>query len=658
MLARFLPLFLLSGLLSAGVVRVEVQSRTDVLGGREFGLAGPYEKLIGKVYFAVDPANPINRIITDLDKAPRNAQGHVEFSSDLYVLQPKHPERGNGTALYEVSNRGGKGMLAFFNRARGSLDPTYVEEFGDGFLLNQGYTLVWLGWQWDPPQRPGLLRLHAPRAPGLKGLVRADFVPTEKITTHLLSDRQHIPYLVADVNDPNATLTVRERADAPRRTVPRAQWRFSADRGSVEMASGFEPHRIYEVVYTSEDPVLVGLGPAAVRDFLSYVKSGAAGSPVRGVSRAYAFGVSQSGRFLRTYLYYGFNQDENGKTVFEGMIPHVAGAGRGSFNHRFAQPSRDGHPFLNFFYPSDIFPFTDLEQTDPETDWKDGLLLQALKSNTAPRLFYTNSSYEYWGRAASLIHTSVDGRSDAPLPDNVRIYTFTGGQHGPSGFPPQRGAGRQLSNPNDYRWSMRALLVAMDRWVRDGAAPPPSVYPKVSGDTLVAPEAVQFPKIPGIEFPKRLHLAYRTDYGPQWKEGIVTNEPPRMAGKPYPVLVPQVDMDGNDNGGLKMPEVAVPLATYTGWNQFNGKTGPADELTSGQGSFIPFARTKAEREKKGDPRRSIEERYRDRDQYLGMISTAAMKLVDEGYLLPGDLPSILKGAGERWNWATSPQRPE
>ena len=656
---NLLPIFLLSGALSAGVVRVEIKSHGDVLEGRAFGSAGPYEKLVGRVYFEVDPANPINRIITDLDKAPRNAAGKVEFSSDLYILRPKDPDRGNGTALYEVSNRGGKGMLSFFNRARGSLDPASAEEFGDGFLLNQGYTLVWLGWQWDPPQRPGLMRLYAPRAPGLKGPVRSDFVLTEKATSHMLSDREHIPYLVADPNDPSAILTVRAKVDDPRRTIPRAQWKFSADRGSVEMASGFEPYRIYEVVYTSEDPVLAGLGSAAVRDFFSHVKRFAEGSPIISVRRAYAFGVSQSGRFLRTYLYYGFNQDEKGLPVFDGVMPHVAGGGRGSFNVRYAQPSRDGHPWINFFYPSDIFPFTDEEQTDPDTGWTDGLLLVANKSKTAPRIFYTNSSYEYWGRAASLIHTSADGRADAKLPDNVRIYQFSGGQHGPAGFPPTRGSGRNLSSPNDYKWSMRALLVAMDHWVKDGVAPPASIYPRIAGDTLVKPEVVQFPKIPGIEFPKIWHLAYRADYGPDFKtKGIVTNEPPKMAGKPYPIMVSQVDADGNETGGLRMPEVAVPLATYTGWNQFNGKAGPAGELTGGQGSFIPFARTKAEREKKGDPRRSIEERYKDRDEYLAKVSAAATKLIEQGYLLPDDMPRIMKEAGERWDWATSPKRPD
>lgn len=646
--------WVLVGVLSAGVVRVEVSSRGDVLGGQEFGPAGAYEKIVGKVYFAVDPANANNKIITDIDKAPRNAEGKVEFAADLYLLKPKKLERGNGTALYEVSNRGNKGMLGMFNRgAAGSLDPSTEAHFGDGFLLKAGYTLVWLGWQWDPPELPGRMRVYPPKAAGIRGPVRADFVVTKRVTSQMLSDREHIPYLVADPDNPKITLTVRDRVESERRVVPRTAWRFSADRRSVEMAAGFELNKIYEVVYTSEDPVLVGLGPAAIRDFLSYLKYEAPESPVGRVERAYGFGVSQSGRFLRTFLYYGFNQDEAGRKVLDGVMAHVAGGGRGSFNHRFAQPSRDAHPFMNFFYPTDIFPFTDVMQTDPETGQSDGLLARAAQ---IPKIFYTNSSYEYWGRAASLIHTTVDGKADAPIPDHTRIYLFAGGQHGPAGFPPGRSIGQQRNNPNDYRWAMRALLVAMDRWVKDGATPPASVYPRVAADTLVSPEAVQWPKIPGAGFSTRVHRAYRADYGPQFKKGVVTQEPPKI-GKPFPILVSQVDRDGNEVAGLKMPEVVAPLATYTGWNLFNGKDGPADEISSMQGSFIPFARTRAEREKAADPRLSIEERYRGREEFLGKISAAAAKLVEQGYVLGQDVPGILKQAGERWDWVSSEPRP-
>jgi hypothetical protein len=676
LLRALLVLCLAAGTVSAEVVRVEIQSRGDVLAGRAFGLAGPYEKLVGKVYFAVDPANAANRIIADIDKAPRSREGKVEFSSDLYMLRPKEPGRGNGAVLYEVSNRGGKGMLAFFNRRQGapelraasSLDPSSESEFGDGFLLASGYTLVWLGWQPDVPQKPGLVRLYAPVARGVPGLVRCDFVPTEKITRQLLSDRQHIPYLVADGNDPRATLTVRDKVESPRRVVARSEWRFSEDRGSIETPAGFEPHKIYEVVYTAQDPVLVGLGPAAVRDFISYLKDGgefadanrslsrpakSAGRFGRGsvsLKRAYGFGISQSGRFLRTFLYYGFNQDEAGRQVFDGIMAHVAGGGRGSFNHRFAQPSRDAHPFMNFFYPTDIFPFTDLEETDPETGLTDGLLARASRTKTAPRIFYTDTSYEYWGRAASLIHTTIDGKADAAIPDNVRIYAFAGGQHGPAAFPPTRTIGQQLGNPNDFLWFMRALLGAMDRWVSMGTPPPSSVYPHVGDGTLVAPEALNFPKIPGVPASSRVHRAYRVDYGVEWKSGIVTKEPPNT-GKAFPILVSQVDRDGNETGGLRTPEVAVPLATYTGWNLFNEKAGPTDELSSMVGSYIPLARTRAEREARGDPRPAVEERYRDREQYLGLVAGAALKLIEGGYLLDQDLPGILRQAGQRYDWA-------
>jgi len=654
MLRELVLVLATAGVLSAGVVRVEVASRGDVLGGREFGSAGAYEKIVGKVYFAVDPANPNNKIIADIDKAPRNAEGKVEFAADVYLLKPKKLERGNGTALYEVSNRGNKGMLGMFNRgAAGSLDPSTEAHFGDGFLLKAGYTLVWLGWQWDPPELPGRMRVYPPKAAGIRGPVRSDFVVTKRVTSHMLSDREHIPYLVADPDNPKITLTVRDRVESERRVVPRTAWRFSADRRSVEMAAGFEPNKIYEVVYTAQDPVLVGLGPTAIRDFLSYLKYEAPDAPVGRVQRAYGFGVSQSGRFLRTFLYYGFNQDEAGRKVLDGVMAHVAGGGRGSFNHRFAQPSRDAHPFMNFFWPTDIFPFTDIMQTDPETGQSDGLLARAAQ---IPKIFYTNSSYEYWGRAASLIHTTVDGKADAPIPDHTRIYLFAGGQHGPAGFPPGRSIGQQRNNPNDFKWAMRALLVAMDRWVKDGAPPPASVYPRVAADTLVSPEAVQFPKIPGVGFSTRIHRAYRADYGPQWKQGVVTQEPPKI-GKPFPMLVSQVDRDGNEVAGLKMPEVAAPLATYTGWNLFNGKDGPADEISSMQGSFIPFARTRAEREKAGDPRLSIEERYRGREEFLGKISAAAAKLVEQGYVLDQDVPGILKQAGERWDWVSTEPRP-
>ncbi len=648
---------------AAEVVRIEVRSRADLIDGKPFGATGPYEKLSGRIYFEVDPTNSANTIITDIDKAPRNARGRVEFSSDFFLIKPKQIERGNGTVLYEVSNRGGKSMLGFYNHATGSLNPASEAEMGDGFLMKQGFTLLWVGWQFDPPERDGLVRVYPPVATDngkpIVGIVRSEVIVARAAFDASLADRDHIAYPVGDPDDPANTLSVRDTIEGPRRFIPRSEWRFARlsdgkplpDRTRVYLAGGFQPSKIYEVVYKSQNPPVVGVGPAAVRDVISHLKYASADAvsiPAGSIRRAIAFGVSQSGRFLRTYLYYGFNEDERHRKAFDGVMAHVAGAGRGSFNLRFAQASRDGHPFLNKFYPTDIFPFTDTVQTDTQTGEKDGLLLR-VKPEFTPRIFYTNSSYEYWGRAASLIHTTVDGRTDAPLAENTRIYMFTGGQHGPAAFPARRSIGQQLNNPNDYRWSMRALLVSMNRWIAGGSAPPPSRYPRIDDKTLVQLDALRFPALTGVQKPSEAHKAYRVFYGLDFAtKGIISVDPPEV-NSAYPILVPQVDADGNELAGVKMPEVAVPLATYTGWNLFNAESGPTHLLSSMQGSYIPLPKTRADRERMKDPRPSIEERYRSREHYVEQVTVAAKELVKQGYLLEEDVATLAKRADSQWN---------
>ena len=635
-------LFVAAGL-PAAYVRTEVAEQSDVLGGKSFGSSGPYIRIVGRVYFSVDPKLPANRIICDIDLAPRNPQGLVEFSADLYVLRPRDPKKGNGTVLFEVSNRGRKGLLSTFNLASGSLDPRNPPDFGDEYLMNEGYTLAWLGWQFDTPPEPNLMRFYTAVAKGVRGVVRGDFVPDEKTDRIYVADRTHIPYPVADPR--SLQLTVRAHRDDPRQMIPPDQWQLDPDRTHITMKAGFLPGRIYEFVYTAEDAGLAGLGPAAIRDWISHLKA----DPESGIKRAIAIGSSQSGRFLRTFLYYGFNQNESGKRVIDGLWAHVAGAGRGSFNHRFAQPSRDARPFFNFFYPVDLFPFTNQMQTDPETGISDSLLARAEKAGVVPRIFYTNTSYEYYGRVASLSYTTIDGRRDLLSAENTRIYMIAGGQHGPGAFPPAETPTQNPSNANDYRWAMRALLAAMNRWITDDTQPPPSLMPRISDGTLVPLSSLRFPKIPGVALPTRIHQTFRVDYGPDFRtKGIVTIDPPKI-GKPFPVLVPQVEADGNETSGIRLPVIQAPLGTYTGWNLRAPKIRAPDELFSFTGSYIPFARTKAERQRTGDPRLSIEERYKDRTAYMRRVEASARALAASGYVLAADVPKIVQQAGAQWD---------
>lgn len=641
-------------------------TRIDLIGGTDIpGYA--YERIAAKAHFAIDPANPANTIIRDLSNAPRNENGLVEFAADLFILKPRDLAKGNGVILFEVSNRGHKGMLSMFDFAVSTGNPSQEGDFGDGYLLKQGYTLVWVGWQADVPLDDGLMRLFAPVAKlngqTITGPVRSQWVVDTPVKTYSLGDRDtHIPYPLANPDDPAIQLTIQDHPGSPRRAIPRSEWRFAReengrvipDNGRVYLASGYIPGKIYEMVYTAKDPTVAGLGPAAIRDLISFLKyeNDSVILP-RGQSRylqhAIGFGTSQSGRFLRTFLYYGFNRDEKNRKVFDGVWAHVAGAGRGSFNHRFAQPSRDGHPLLNLLYPTDIFPFTDEAQSDPETGLTGGLLVKAARDNVAPKIFYTNGSYEYWGRAAALIHTSIDGASDMGLARDSRSYFLTGTQHGPGSFPPRQGSMRYKPNPNDYRYIMRGLMAAMCAWVKDGKEPPPSQIPLLSRRQLAAPSQVRFPKLPGVTVPKSYERAWRANYGPEFRDyGIVSYDPPKL-GNAFPTLVPQVDAGGNETAGVRLPEIQVPLGTYTGWNLRTASIGNPDELFSMVGSFFAFAPTKAERLKRHDPRLSIEERYSSRQEYLARIKSAAAALVSEGYILARDVPALEQRASREWD---------
>ncbi len=643
----------------AAVARLRIDRRETIAGGRWFGAAGPYEKLVGTVDFVFDPTNPANDIVVDLKLAPRSRDGRVEASADFYMLKPVDPRKGNGKLFYEVGNRGGKSLLATFQKAKGSLDPSTDEELGDGALMRQGFVLLWMGWQWDVPERPGVMRMPIATDNGkpITGLVRGNFILNERAETASVADRNHLAYPVLDPASGEHVMTVRDEPTARGEVIPRSRWRF-VDGGTVALDGGFEPGRIYDVVYRAKDPRVVGCGLAGTRDLISFLKYDASpGNPVAGVTLAYAWGVSQSGRFLRHFLYQGFNADEQGRKVFDAVFDQVGGAGRGSFNHRFGQASRDALQFFNILFPVDLFPFTDGPETDPQTGVTDALLARAERTGTTPRVFHLLTNSEYFNRAGSLVHTNATGTADAELPESTRVYMIASAPHGPGPFPPAGNVGggmvgRAALNPLNYSSAVRALFRALDRWASENVLPPPSAYPRLADGTLGTPEGAGWPPIPGYELPNQPLRAFHLNFGADWSKGIASIEPPEV-GAPFVVKVPAVDGDGNVRSGIRLPEIAVPLATYAGWNYRDKSIGAPHRLAGEIGSYIPFARTKAERERAGDPRPSLEERYRNRDEYLGKYAAAAIDLVNRRYLLAEDVADLLTHAAEHYDWATS-----
>jgi hypothetical protein len=589
----------------------------------------------------------------------------LNFRRILLRLQPKNPKKGNGSLLLEIPNRGHSRIVALLDG--GDWDVT--SDAGDAWLLRNGYSFVSLGWQWDAVGSDAL-RLYAPIArengSTITGLLRGDLMPSKVMEEiplgHLiLGNIGGSEYPVATPDDPRNTLSVRDSREAKRTLIPRAKWQFAhAVNGKLEpsnrylhLDSGFQPGKIYEYVYVVADPIIAGLCFAAVRDFADYAKHHS--EAVIPAARVFGEGISQNGRFLRDFLYQGFNASEEGRIALDGVLAHVAGAGRGSFNYRFAQPSRDAQPTSSVFFPTDIFPFTDQPENDEITGKLGGLLDRATAEKVVPKIFFSNTSYEYWGRAASLIHTTADGMRDARISPNVRIYQFTGLQHFSGPFPPAKGAGdlsgQQPQSPLPVKYFWRAMVANMDAWVRSSALPPDSSYPKISDRTLVPLQKYVFPSIPKVNPPQEANEAYRLDYGPNWREGILTLQPP-VVGERFPVLVPQVDSDGNELSGVRLPEITVPLATYTPWNLRDPSIGGPEQRISFEGSYLPFPKTAEQRRTAKDPRKSITERYANREDYLERYRRALDDLVQRHWILPEDRAALTQRGEQEWEFAT------
>lgn len=655
----------------AEVTRFEITAREPFAGGKGFGQTGAYERIRGRVHYELDPQLEQNKNVVDLKLAPRNERGRVALSSDLWILAPMDLRKGNGALLYDVNNRGNLLALGTFNYGGGGNDPKSAGHAGDGFLMRHGFTVMSSGW--DGELLPGnhRLRLCAPlarRAGGqsITGKVRCEIVPGSTTKRTVVNWGNHGSYRPLSEALPSATLTHRVLPGHPRVPIARDQWKIHVSeiagdcpnqlpKVELEYPGGLQKGHIYELIYHAQDPLVMGAGFAALRDLISSFKNGGGennpllldGQPH--LKRAHAFGISQSGRFLREFLYWDFNQDEQGRKVFEGLIPHVSGSGLGSFNHRFAQPTRHVVQHDHHDYPADRFPFSYGTQKDPLSGQTDGILKRAFVSRTAPLVMHTQSTSEYWNRSGSLVHTNPMGKQDYLNPSNVRIYFFGGTQHGPSGFPPGQGDGQTMANPADFKPYLRALLLSLDRWSAGGPAAPRSVHPMISKGTLVGwtANATGFPAIPGIRYPGVIQRPPLLDLGPRWQtERIIDFHPPLQRGH-YEVLVPRCDQDGNELGCLSPPEVMVPVATYTGWRLRRKEAGAENELLSLAGSYIPFPKTKQERLERKDPRLSVQERYESLEEYLSKLKAVCKQLEERGFLLPEDTARTLRVQRER-----------
>ena len=624
----------------AEIVDQRVFSRGPVAYGQPMGAAGPYERIHQIVRYAIDPRSPANAGIVDLALAPRDRDGKVVFDGDVEILQPQDARKGNGTVVLEIPNRGWSDAFGAFSAGP---EQAEFDDVGDRFLFEHGFTVVLVGWQYNVQPWDGL-GLRVPSVP-VSATVRSDFINE---TAHAIPAELSLPRneaaCAADAGQPRATLTVRDAFDARARAVPRAAWRFGhrggggfvADPCYVTIDGGLAPGKIYEVSYGARSAALASLGYAAVREIASRYRY-----PRRtDAQHVIAFGYSQGARYLRSLLYRGFLKDEQSRPVFDGMMIVSAGAGRGSFEHRFAGPGQAGNSVGSVLQPVDIPPFDDA-----------GLLANAHRLGTVPKLMSVFTSTEYWARAGSLVHASTDGKRDLPLDADHRLYFIAGTQHYGEHFPPVAGGdARYLDDPGPKHWAFRALLMDLKAWIDAGTAPPASQYPTIGGGQLVDAAALRAPRIPGFAFPHAPPPVWQLDFGPRFdKLGIIDREPPALGTRLH-LLVPAIDASGNETSGIRLPHVDVPLGTFTGWNISIPALPKLGYLDGLRGSFVPFAATADAARKAADDRMSVAERYASRDAYVAQVRASADRLAAQRFVLPDDVPAIVAEQSTWYDW--------
>jgi len=627
---------------SAKVTRFEVLSVEPAFEGREFGQAGRYERVLARATVALDPADRRNAAIVDLAAAPRNAAGLVEASAPVFLLQPADPARRSGVLFYDVLNRGRKLGLQLLNDAPATNNPgATAADAGNGFLMREAATIVWSGWQHDAPGTDHQMRLTVPVIPGITGISREEFVwdHTRSPVVETLS------YPIAD--PASLRLTVRAHAADPRQTPAGLAVKVLDERRiEITRDPGFDAGAIHELIYLAKDPVPAGIAFAATRDIVSFLRREVAdpqGAPNplavggrSGIAFAHALGISQSGRFLRDFLYQGFNEDEAGRVVFDGLMPHIAGTRRTFVNYRFGQPGRFSRQHEDHLFPGDQFPFTYAVTTDRISGRTDGLLARCLQSGNCPRIIQTDSDTEARQARISLLVTDTAG-NHLDFPANVRAFYLPGVSH----FVPAGGTASPTStcalpsNPLHAGPASRALFVALDRWVREGVEPPASRYPMRAHGTLVAPDEGAFPALPGLEPRSAFNPVTLID---------ASHEPP-AAGAPYPVFVPRVDADFHGVAGIRLPAVEAPKASYLGWNL--RRAGFAEGALCGlTGSTVALAETAEAARAAGDARTPLAARYPTPAAYVEAVRTSASRLVAERLMLPEDAVAVVATAVE------------
>jgi hypothetical protein len=606
--------------------------------GHAFGTAGAYERVKGTFKGELDPADPRNQVIVNLDKAPRNAAGRVEYEADFFMLRPADGARGNRKIIYDVTNRGRKNLHWRLTDARlpspaGANDPRTAQDAGNGLFFRMGYTMVWNGWDPDAPRsNAGLAMKPVIATNGGAPIVRVIRDELQSGTRSPRRETFRLTHEAATLDQTKAKLTVRRNEADPRREIPASGWAYVNAREIRLLSQGAqpEPGSIYEFHYPATNPRVLGIGLAATRDLVSFLRYESADSkgnanPARpGIKAVLAFGSSQSGRYLRDHVAQGFNQDESARKVFDGIMAHTAGVGGVFLNTEFGQPARTSTQHEDRMFPEGAFPFSTARLTDPVTG-KTGSVLR--NDGFDPLWMETNTSTEYWQKGASLLVTDPLGTRDVELPATARGYLFAGTQHGAlawMGSTP--GNCVNPRNPHSPTPAQRALLVALDEWVSEGKAPPASRTPRLKDGTLVAPGELAFPPVPGIAVARRVN-----------EVGVLRDwvKPEMDLSKPYRALVPQVDLDGNETSGILLPDIAVPLGTHTGWNLYKAPF-PEGELCDRDGTYKPFPATRAERQAARDPRASLEERYGDHAGYARRVEEAVKRLVAERLLLAED----------------------